>query len=1155
MKRKFTLSIMLLLAGYLGVFATGPTLPATNGSFSAVEGNRFTFSFDKGNGAARIVVVREAVNITASPVNQVDYTANAAYATPNTEFTNAEGYVVLKNNSTSSSRVSVIVTNLKPNTKYYVSVFDYNGTGTGTEYLTIPLNDSIVTKAAPTQPAQGITFSVVAGNKVTLKWQKGGGDKRTIIARKGAPVNAVPQDLKAYRHIVTFGTGDVINNDNYVVYDGTGAEATVLGLEPNTTYYFSIFEANGTSFPVYLTPGTSKDQLTNAGPTQASGNITFPSVEGNSLQLSFGVGNGMHQLIIVRKGQAVTAVPVNGRTYTPNTEFGKGEAIEEGQFVINTLGSDRMVTNLEPGTVYHFRVYDYDVNSSGYPYYLTSSYSQKEGSTATTPTEQAKNARFENITGSSAMIKFDVGVGGGRRLIVMKEGSAVDASPVDLVKYTGASTIFRSGSQLTPGNYIMSDAMTGTGLTVTGLTPGVTYHAAVFEYSGINAPMYARPGATAVVTIPNEPTAKATGFSPGTHEGNSFRVSWTGGNGTRRLVVARKGAAVTDYPQDGTIYTPDNDFGEGPITGAEQYVVYDGEDRSFTLKNLEIGTVYHLAIFEYNVTGAGPDYLVSSFLAGSSSTVVAPVSQATVTANNIQANQATINYAVGTGAGRLFIMRAGAPVNVTPQDLTYYSNANTHFGSIASEVSPGNYLVYKTSGTSTFTVTDLAPNTQYHIAVFEFNGSTAPVYKAPGGTHSFTTTAAGTPPPTTASQNPRLSAVDGNKLTFAWDEGNGTNRIVVMRQGVAVNFTPANGSSYIPNAEFSKGTDLGGGQYVVYNSSSGAALVTNILPNTTYHFAVYEYNGTGTNTSYLMTPLTYQAASASTPAAGVTDLISTPGSQSIEISWTNGPGKGRLVIMKEGSNVTVTPADLTKYVAAPKFKEGVQIAAGEFVVYSNTGSSVTVTGLDANKTYHFTIFEYNGADAPVYNVTNKLSSSATTASTLPLKWAYFTAKESNEGIKLEWGTTEEQNTHYFVVERGGATGFVSLDTIAAKGSLLSNHYSFTDKTNTAARVTYRIKQVDNNTRFEYSRQVTVEVKGKVTDLRVYPNPAQGQCRINLPAGLTRATVQLYDVRGILVKSVQVSDKQVMGLEGIVPGVYHVVVNDHSERYSQQLIVK
>lgn len=1154
MKRKFTLSILLLLAGYLGVFATGPTLPATNGGFSAIEGNRFTFAFDKGNGNSRIVVVREAVNITAAPVNQVEYNANAAFETPNTEFTNNQGYVVLKNTSTSSSRVSVIVTNLKPGTKYYVSVFDYNGTGTGTEYLTIPLNDSIVTKAAPTQPAQGINFSVVAGNKLTLKWQKGGGDKRTIIARKGAPVNAVPQDFKAYRHTTTFGDGDVINTDNYVVYDGTGAETTVSGLEPNTTYYFSIFEANGSAFPVYLTPGTSADRLTNAGPTQASGAITFLNVEGNSLRLNFAAGNGMHQLIIVRKGQAVTAMPVNGRTYTHHTEFGKGEAIADSQFVFNTLGIERTITNLEPGTVYHFRVYDFDVTSSGYPYYLTSSYSQKEGTTATTPSQQVTNAHFENITGSSAMVKFDAGVGGGRRLVIMKEGGPVDAEPVDLVKYTQASTVFRSGYQITPGNYVMTEGMTGTGLTVTGLTPGVTYHAAVFEFSGSNAPMYKRPGATAVVTIPNEPTTKATNFNPNLHEGNSFRVSWTGGNGTRRLVVARKGAAVTAYPQDGTIYTPDNDFGEGPITGAGQFVVHDGEDRVFTLKNLEIGATYHLAIFEYNVTGTGPDYLVSSFLAGSSSTVVAPVSQATVTATNIQANQATFNYASGTGAGRLFIMREGAPVNVTPQDLVYYSNTNLHFGTANSEIGIGNYAVYRTGGTSPFTVTDLAPNTQYHIAVFEYNGSSAPVYKAPGGTHSFTT-AAGTLPPTSAGQNPRLSVADGNKLTFAWDEGDGEKRMVVMRQGSAVNFTPASGSSYTPNTEFSKGPDLGGGQYVVYNSSSGAASVTNILPNTTYHFAVYEYNGTGANTTYLMTPLTYQATSASTPAAGVTNVASTPGSQSIDISWTNGPGKGRLVIMKEGSNVTATPADLTKYIAAPKFKDGVQIAAGEYVVYSNTGSSVTVTGLAANKTYHFTIFEYNGADAPVYNVMNKMSSSATTASTLPLKWSYFTAKENNEGIKLEWGTTEEQNTHYFVIERGEATGFVALDTLEAKGSLISNYYSFTDKTNTAARVTYRIKQVDNNSRFEYSKQVTVEVKGNVMGLRVYPNPAQGQCRISLPAGLTRATVQLYDMRGVLVKSAQVSDKQVMGLEGVVPGVYHVVVNDQSERYSQQLIVK
>jgi hypothetical protein len=1149
--------MMLLLTSYLSVWAAGPTVPASNLVPGTAEGNKITFTFNRGNGAARIVVVREGTAITASPVNSKDYTANGVFETAGTAFESSNGYVVNKTIGGSLNQTATIsVTNLKPATQYYINVFEYNGTGISTEYLATSPSFSMTTLSAPTQQTHNITFPVaqLAGSSIAINWDNGNGAKRVILARKGAPVNAVPQDLTDYNHSTVFGSGNAINTDNFVVYDGAGITTPLTDLEPNTTYYFAAFECNGTTGPVYMQPGATASVTTHDGPTKASGTISFSApIEGDNLSLSFGKGNGKYQLIIAREGQPVTAVPQNGQTYTGNPNFKDGTEIAPGEFVVNSVNNDRLITNLKPSTVYHFRIYEYDVTNSGATYYLTSSYSQNSRSTAIAPATPASGAYFDNINGTGATLKYAVG-SGTTRLIIMKAGSPVDATPADLTRYNSGSQTFGNGQQITPGNYVIG-YFTGTAINITGLSAGTTYYAAVYEYNGNKAPVYASSAATATVTIPNEPTGAATSLSTSSVEGNSFSLSWIGGNGSHRLVIARKGAPVTAHPADGATYSSDNRFQYGFAIGTDEYVVYDGLNRIFNFQNLDIASTYHFAIFEYNLTAGVPDYLTSSFFTGTATTVSAPVTQATVGANNVQTNQATITYAKGDGTGRLFIMRAGSPVDVTPQDLTDYTNASSVFGT--REIGSGNYLVYKTSGISTFNATNLAPNTTYHIAVFEFNGSSAPVFKKPAGTYSFTTAAGNTVviPPTTASGNPRPTLVDGNKLSLAWDAGDGANRIVVMRQGSPVSFTPVDGNTYAFNSDFSSGTNLGNGQYVVYNSVGGSTAITNLAPNTTYHFAIFEYNGSGTNTRYLATALTFQQASATAPTGTVTGFQATAANSTASLSWVGGPGKGRLVVMKEGGVVTATPADLIPYNASPAFTNGVQIASGEYVIMASNSNSVLVTGLNPLKKYYFKIFEYNGIDAPVYNTTTVISGGVSASATLPLKWLYFTAKQNNDGIKLEWATTEEKNTKYFVVERNTNNGFVAVDTVQAKSSAGNNYYDFTDRSTYSGKVTYRLKQVDIDNDFEYSKQVTLQTQGGPDRLRIYPNPASGQCRISLPGGLTKATVHLYDTRGMLVKTIQVADKQVISLAGIVSGLYHIVLRGQNQTYSEQLIVR
>lgn len=1147
MKRNFTLYFLLFLLGSMpllsaanGGYFAAPTVPSSNITFAGVDGASFSVNFTKGNGAARIVVMKEGSAVTGVPVNGVDYTASNNFATAGTAFTAAGEFVVYKGTGNSFS-----VSKLNPATTYHIAIFEYNGAGAAIEYFAVPGTNSQATISAPATQASALNFTNIAGNSVTLKWTNGNGARRIVLARKDAAVNAVPVDLKVYSPAPAFGDGNVINTDNYVVYTGQAAQTNITNLEPNTTYHFAVFEYNGSSGPMYLKPGAVTSVTTNAGPTEASKSISFSNIEGNGVTITFAPGNGKHQLIIARKGAAVTAVPVNGQTYTANTAFGQGNEIAPGQFVLNATGGNRTFTGMDASSVYHFRIYEYDVNSSGQTFYLTSAFAEKSQGTAVAPTTQASAINFINVTGTTATLRF-TGGNGVYRLSVIKEGSAVDAVPIDLIKYNNNSA-YGSGAQITSGNYALANA-NGTQVNITNLTPGKTYHVAVFEFNGWDFPVYLKPAATGSISLPAEPASSSTAFTTNTVEGNSFRATWTNGSGSSRIVIAKKGSAVTSRPVDGATYTANDNFGQGQQLSSGEFVVYNGPFALVDVANLEIGATYHFAVFEYNPSSTGPDYLTSAFLAGTGSTVFAPTVQTSaMNATSIQSTQATINFVKGNGAGRIFFMRDNVPVNVEAQDLTSYS-FHSSFGT--TQVGTGNYSVHKTTGNAAFTVNNLQPNTVYHIAAFEYNGSSGPAFLRPAGTYSFTTAAgSGVQTPTTASSNAVFMA-DGNKLNVNWTAGNGSNRMVVVKAGSAVTFTPVNGNVYTANPAFGNGTDLGNGQFTVFNSTFSNATITNLQPGTVYHIAIFEFNGTGVNTKYLAS--TFLAASSSTssaPAIGSSNANTLAGNQTISLSWTAGSGSGRLVVMKDGSAPAAVPASLSVYPASSAFGNGAQIASNEFVVYAGTGNNVTVSGLAPNKTYHFRIFEYNGTDAPVYNTGNALSASATTTAALLVKWVYFTAREVNKEVVLEWATANEQNAARFVVERStNNIQFVAIDSVMALGNAGNNNnnvYRVADKTKPAGTAYYRIRQVDADNKYEYSKLVRVEGAGTKGAFAIYPNRVSDVCRVSLPQGVSQANISIFNMSGVQVKTLRVQHGQQISLAGLAGGVYSVVINGES----------
>lgn len=1156
--KQFITFLMLVLIGQPAVFAAAdPTVPGSNLTFKDLDGARFSGNFEKGNGSLRIVVMKEGSAVTGLPVNGVDYTANSDFGTASSAFTQPGEFVVAR-----TSAVSFTVQKLKPGTTYHVAIFEFNGTGNATSYLMLPLMGSQSTVLAPTAQAGFLAATGVAGNAVTINWSKGNGSGRLIIARKGAPVNVAPTDLISYSGDANFGAGTQIGTDNFVVYRNTisANSLPVKNLEPNTTYHFTIFEYNGNVSPVYMTPGTTYSVTTNAGPTTAATAANFSYVEGNSFRITATGGNGSRRLFIAKKGSAVTNVPVNGMTYAANGAFGTpGTEIGTGEFVLSATTNNYIdVTNLEPNTIYHFRVFEYDMDAAGNTYYLTSNYLSGSSSTATTPASASTEIQMVNISGSSATFKWKNG-SGQYRMVFMKAGAPVDAMPADLTRYNGNSN-FGEGDIVGGDNYCLVDFMNGNQTTANKLQAGMTYHVAVFEFNGDDHPVYSTSAARISFTVPLEPTVAATSANMNSREGKSFRFLWANGNGARRIVIAKKGSAVTAIPADFVSYSANNSFQQGEEISAGEYVVYDGASTNVEVKNLEIGATYHFAVFEYNVGQDGrPDYLTSSFLAYSASTVTWPTVQPVINnVTNIQAGQATISFTKGNGSGRLFVMKKGAPVSVLPQDLVKYSYTGS-FGSAVGLISDDNYVVYITSNTTgQFTVSNLEPNTTYYVSAVDYNGYVEPAYlRTDPSTAMFTTIdVPGATVPTAPATNPVTENADGNKFTLKWTNGNGDRRIVVMRAGGAVTFTPVAGTAYAYNASFSSGVDLGDGQYVVYNNTGSSVDITNLQPSTTYHFTVFEFNGTGTLIRYLTSAvLSGTAVTSAPPVTPVSDVQAVAGAGSIVLTWNSGTGSGRIVVMKEGSAVASNPAPLSVYPANPVFKSGSQIAAGEYVVFAGSGNGVTVTGLEANKTYHYSIFEYNGSAAPVYNTTAVVKGSATISSTLPISLLYFRARKNNGQVLLTWATAQEVNNAFFSIERSrDGANFEAIKTIAGAGN--SNHtieYSYADAQAGAGKIWYRLKQTDLDGRFTYSNVAVIEQNATGKGISIYPNPVQEHFRIEWPGNSKDGILLALDTRGVIVKQQKITAGQYINSAGWKAGTYYLTIHAGGRQYSSVLI--
>lgn len=950
-------------------------------NFSSITGGSARVSPETGDGARRLVVLRLGAPVTGTPVNGVDY---------NPDLTFGDGDQIAPGDFTvldlSSPSVFSSVQGLVPASTYHVAVFEYNGTGQGTEYLATPLRGQFTTLSQPTQNVSNTTFSLIEGNSVNLEWTDGNGDGRLLTMRKGSPVSANPVNLQSYATgFRQFGAGAEITSGNFVVDSpSNGVEATtIFNFEPSTTYHGSWHEYNGQGGRVYAVPGAIFSFTTAERPTRSA---TFRAddldpAEGDRYGLEYYDGNGRGRLIVVRQGTDLTGVqPTDGIRYNTDIDFGDGDEVSPGVFTVsefnfrqfNPVGnnfSTATVRNLLPGTTYTMGVYEFDrADDYSVINYQTEPPLTRTFTTAAAPTASPTNGFVIENNGTTARLKWTAGNGDGN-LVVIKPGSAVDFTPADLLTYGTSSNV--TTRNLGNDNFGIYRGNRDS-VDLTNMTAGTNYHVAVWAYNGSAQPVY---GATPLrfdFEANLTPTISTGEFNLFSIEGDRLSLYADRGNGQKRLIVARPNTAPQGEPQDGTVYQDGgSEFGQGSTLGPDEFVIYAGtgafsSQTRITVTGLEIGTEYHFAAYEYNEDAAGvPYYRRVTPGRGQEFTAGVPTeSAADIGVLNLNAVSVTLNPTPGNGERRLIVVRKNDPVSWTPENLSTYQQSNIFGNGV--EVEPNAYPVYR-APFGNAQVERLEANTTYHAANFELNGANFPVYEPTPTTVSFTTPRY----PTTGGTGMDFDQVGATRVTGRYFRGNGGGRLLTLREVGQPESQPQDDSIYSASDTFGLGEDLGNQNFVVateefYRPGNRISVpVTGLVSDTRYVLTAYELATNSAGEVFYRVPgITDTVRTVARPTVApvnlqVNDLLA----QSATLAWTTGNGDGEYILVSQNEPVSPLFPDGGNVFASSGWNSEATTWGNARGVYWGAQTEVNLTNLTPGTPYYVQAQAYNGIRA------------------------------------------------------------------------------------------------------------------------------------------------------------------------------------------------
>ncbi|HRT05834.1 MAG TPA: hypothetical protein P5204_09050, partial [Kiritimatiellia bacterium] len=344
----------------------------------------------------------------------------------------------------------------------------------------------------------------------------------------------------------------------------------------------------------------------------AHGTLSATALSDTEIKLDWTDATGESGYLIVRQAaDAGWTAPADGTAYTAGNALGAGTVVYAG-----TAAGAGSYTNgsLSADTTYYYRIYPYayDGTPANATYnYLTGGTPGSANATTgkSEPGASSSVVSFLPASGTTATIAWtNTGTADGT-IILVKSGGAVSSNPSDWTGYS-ADLAFGSGDQIGAGNYVV---VAGAGkhgsATITGLSAGTTYYAAVYPYNGTGSFLNYRttsPGTASVLILPDPSAATATADGK-----TMIDLAWTKHASYDVMIVHKSGSAST-APTQGQAYSAGDACGGGTV-------IYKGSGAALE-HVVASGAIHHYAFYSYsgNYYSAGltDSEATSSFSAG-----------------------------------------------------------------------------------------------------------------------------------------------------------------------------------------------------------------------------------------------------------------------------------------------------------------------------------------------------------------------------------------------------------------------------------------------------------------------------------------------------------------------------------------------------------
>ncbi|MFK7806593.1 MAG: LamG-like jellyroll fold domain-containing protein [Saprospiraceae bacterium] len=181
---------------------------------------------------------------------------------------------------------------------------------------------------------------------------------------------------------------------------------------------------------------------------------------------------------------------------------------------------------------------------------------------------------------------------------------------------------------------------------------------------------------------------------------------------------------------------------------------------------------------------------------------------------------------------------------------------------------------------------------------------------------------------------------------------------------------------------------------------------------------------------------------------------------------------------------------------------------------------------------------------------------------LPVELIEFSGKLTDDQVVLHWATATELNNKGFDIEYSpDGQEWKSIGFVKGTGTIdLTQSYKFIHRAPTSATNYYRLRQVDFDNTYSYSRVIIINNENTSIENSIFPNPLKGKkLHIRLVNNNTLTNVQIVDVFGQLVFSDQLppvdnNSYHTLELPHLPTGIYWVQIGDQNSRKTIRLYI-